>query len=735
MVLMLLPTCSDVALLLSDVARWRPLLLVCALRPLPTTQYSVVVRGSLLMDVPLAGAAPKAPPFPPAPPLPPPKFVHPLMLNALSTAKGAVLGGLVTNGYLKECFTLGKNYSREGNWKLECRLCRKEIVTGEGRTQNVLMHLSRQHVDSIDATVLREIVKMFATHEKEEKLTPVTARLGFESSGVKRSSHDASHDAVSKIDAHSLRRALAEWMIADGLPFYAIEGRGFHNLMNLLRPDIEYPGRLTVMKELPLLANELQLTLRLKIESMLAISFTLDFWSAKDKFQSGFMCVNLTGITSKMDFLEATIAMELIPGKHTGSVTAKAFAAILDSYDVIAKNIGVVTTDDGSNMQPGMSEFLQLSEYTLGTSVQLHKERHLLCFGHLLNNVWGDCSKEVKATTKHAASKTKLFIIVDVVRKVIFLYAQSSQRRSALHEQCLILFITSKAIMFPVATRWWAELFSIARASDLGKALLAVRADQMNLTGVKAQQYRALLVEFQGIIDLLPPIIAIGRVWEKWQTILSSGTRVTLSYWPQAVRMILQSVSVEKEAEARIKSDVVADIICDMRNSVNKRLANIPLIALAAELLDPATTHHANEWAINLHERVSEFLLDWIDAIAAPLATSSASKWGGALPMDVVQKTRKHAFMEELKRVGNMLDAFNVTLRSSADRMKVRIKLKLNKNKMKMNKFQKKKFNVKFFFTGSPRRMEGILEFTTVRKSARDSCCAASAVHQCRGNA
>ena len=124
-------------------------------RPLPTTQYSVVVRASLLMDAPLAGAAPKAPPFPPAPPLPPLKFVHPLMLNALSTAKGAVLGGLVTNGYLKECqFTLGKNYSKEGNWKLECRLCRKEIVTGDGRTQNVLMHLARQHVDSIDATVL-----------------------------------------------------------------------------------------------------------------------------------------------------------------------------------------------------------------------------------------------------------------------------------------------------------------------------------------------------------------------------------------------------------------------------------------------------------------------------------------------------------------------------------------------------------------------------------------------------
>jgi len=592
-----------------------------------------------------------------------------MMASAFITgSKGAALAHLVKNGYLKECFTLGQNYSKEGNWKLQCLYCQKDIATGEGRTQNVLMHLARQHLDSISVTVLREIVKSNSTQEKEEKITPL-ARLGFESSGVKRSSSDA----FSKVDAPSLRRTMAEWLIADGLPFYAIEGRGFHNLVKFLRPDVQYPGRLTVMQELPLLVSELQLTLQQHIEKMLAVSFTLDFWSAKDKFQSGFMAVNAVGITCNMEFLETTLAMELIPGKHTGTVTAKAFAAVLTRYGVIAKNIGGITTDDGSAMAPGIAEFLKSQDFTLGTSAQLHKQRHLLCFGHLLNNIWGDASKEVKTTAKVVGSVTELFIIVDIVRKLIFYYAQSSQRRAALHEQCIRVLIVSKAIMFPVPTRWWAELFSIARAYDLGKALLSVTAIQMNLTAGKATQYRSLLQKFQNILELLPPIIAIGRVWEKWQTILSSSTSVTLSYWPQAVRKILESVSIEKEAEARNSSDVVADIMHDMRTSVIKRLGDIPLIALAAELFDPATTHLANEWPINKHKEVSEFLLDWISAIAPPIAPQAPNKWGGGLPIDVLQETRKHGFMEELARVGKMLDAFNLILRGSPDRMKVRI--------------------------------------------------------------
>ena len=279
--------------------------------------------------------------FPPAPPI---KVLHPMMLNA----KGATLANIVNVGYLKGFFSLGENYAKEGKWKLHCTFCQKDIATGEGRPQNALLHLARQHVDLVNASVMKEIIKCLLTKEKEEEnLIPTSAlRLG---STPKRSSSDM----CSNVDPQSLRRVMAEWIIADGLPFFAIEGRGFHNLMNFLRPDVDYPGRLTVMKELPLLASELLFKLQEQIKSMLAVSFTLDFWSAKDKLQSGFMSVNLTGITSIMEFQEATIAMELIPGKHTGLVTAKALSRVLVRFCVIAKNIGGITTDDGSAMTPG----------------------------------------------------------------------------------------------------------------------------------------------------------------------------------------------------------------------------------------------------------------------------------------------------------------------------------------------------------------------------------------------
>ena len=108
-----------------------------------------------------------------------PKVLHPLMLNAMSTAKGAGLARLVKDGFLKECFSLGSEYNNKGSWKLQCLYCQKEISTGEGRTQNVLMHLARQHLDLLDLTVIKEVVKVLATPDKEEKINPV-ARHGLE---------------------------------------------------------------------------------------------------------------------------------------------------------------------------------------------------------------------------------------------------------------------------------------------------------------------------------------------------------------------------------------------------------------------------------------------------------------------------------------------------------------------------------------------------------------------------
>jgi hypothetical protein len=77
-----------------------------------------------------------------APALTPPlRVLHPMMLSAISAAKGGALAFLVKDGFLKEFFTIAHNYTKEAGWKILCLLCNKDIATGDGRTQNALMHL------------------------------------------------------------------------------------------------------------------------------------------------------------------------------------------------------------------------------------------------------------------------------------------------------------------------------------------------------------------------------------------------------------------------------------------------------------------------------------------------------------------------------------------------------------------------------------------------------------------
>ena len=323
------------------------------------------------------------------PPAPPVSAQRPnALLSMMATSgKGAVLAHVIKDGYLLGLITIGPQYSKDGNWRVTCNGCKKLISTGEGRTQNVLIHLARTHLESLSTLVLREVIKSLLTQqEKPEDTRQITPT-------VKRSS-----SSFAEITPQALLRALAEWIIADGLPFNALEGRGFHQLMTLLRPDINYPGRHTVLKELAVLAHELEGTLTQALKTAVAISITLDMWTGHDVNRSGFMAVDVTYITSNLRFLSAVLAMEWVPGSHDGPITAKTLATVLNRYQIQASQIGAITTDDGSAMAPGIKEFFKEFKLPgqLGGSSLVVKQRHLLCWGHKINNVWKDCSKEIK---------------------------------------------------------------------------------------------------------------------------------------------------------------------------------------------------------------------------------------------------------------------------------------------------------------------------------------------------
>ena len=220
---------------------------------------------------------------------PPPAQTPALRSDAMQAlmqngAKGAVLSNLVNAGYLKGVYSVGKQYNKDGNWALQCNLCsdKKLITSGDCRTQNPLLHLARVHLESpaITPLVLKEMIKVFTKPEEKAKTKPVLPC----SSAIKRP--HPSVDIMPELDAQRLKRVLAEWLVSDGIPFNALEGKGFHHMVTFLHPNLEYPGRHTVLKELPLMVSELEIFLRHVLHTSVAVSIQLDFWSASDKVPS-----------------------------------------------------------------------------------------------------------------------------------------------------------------------------------------------------------------------------------------------------------------------------------------------------------------------------------------------------------------------------------------------------------------------------------------------------------------
>lgn len=109
-----------------------------------------------------------------------------------------------------------------------------------------------------------------------------------------------------------------------------------------------------------------------------------------------------------------------------------------------------------------------------------------------------------------------------------------------------------------------------------------------------------------------------------------------------------------------------------MRDSVIARFgAEFPYMQLAAELLDPLTTHRASNWNSDHRTKVTNFLLKWMDLLTPTAATSTNAKWPSMSP-ELLATSRNLANHAELSRVGAELDVFNAQLQACPDRVNVR---------------------------------------------------------------
>lgn len=560
------------------------------------------------------------PPFtPPCPPseAPPPPSRHDMaqrsMVSFTSEGKAAAHSLMVA---IREkdpkvphagCFELFEDQVAAKD-NVRCTYCKGTISTGGWRSQNLLVHLWCRHWDILpltNAPLLMAVGKAGRAREKDPGTVAERAAsaTGGGSGGAKR----------PRGEAVPFAQVLARFVLADGLPFSIVEGEGFRHVVQHLAPDVEVPSRHSVRARVPMLEKAASASVREFLAAAHAVSFTCDLWTSPVEDRAGFLSVDATWITASTppEFRSGTVGFRRVPAPHTALVVAYELGEALRSLSVDAAKIGGVTTDRGSNM-PGavvqlLNEFpvLAAGATSAETILEFHRFRHVPCFGHVLNNIWSDLT----------GKNTPLGQLITATKQVLAPFILSTKRREALARRCAQFGLGRKAIIFPVATRWWSEVHMLDRALVLLPAFLQVREDAaLDFPDTFKEGLGAFQVSCA--LGTVSNVVKVGRVWEHWQTRLSSSSSVTLSWYPTAAAAVKAALFnfpfAPSEAWEAIRSN--------MGTAVDKRMT-VPPIAKLAHMLDPATA--ATDPGIG-----ADMLLVWAKALAPPTRTPPAAPTG-----------------------------------------------------------------------------------------------------------
>ncbi|XP_049360749.1 zinc finger BED domain-containing protein RICESLEEPER 2-like [Solanum verrucosum] len=207
-----------------------------------------------------------------------------------------------------------------------------------------------------------------------------------------------------KFDQAQSRRALAQIIIVDELPFSIVEKEGFRNFMKVIVPQFHIPSSRTLTRDCYELYSE---------EKKL---FKNSFKEARPK-----VCLTTDTWTHKGDDMAASITNCLL--------------------DWGLDNVFTITVDNASSNSVTVKEISkQLTNW--GTNIMEGQHLHVRCMAHILNLIVQDRLKEVGQSVKR-------------VRQAVKYIRQSPVRIKKFKECCESQLITcKKSLCLDVLTRW-----------------------------------------------------------------------------------------------------------------------------------------------------------------------------------------------------------------------------------------------------------------------------------------
>ncbi|XP_019179046.1 PREDICTED: zinc finger BED domain-containing protein RICESLEEPER 2-like [Ipomoea nil] len=265
-------------------------------------------------------------------------------------------------------------------------------VVNDSDAERVLWFCSRNGTSSLRLHVVNCLKN---PHSKDTRQSLLTFQR--EPSSAETESSEGSEGVLGTwvFDQDLIRRALAEMIILDELPFRIVEGQGFRKFVFVCCPRFKIPSTWTISRDIFKIFSDERLNLKKFFRtSTQRVSITTDTWTSVQRIN--YMCITAHFIDSEWKLQKKIISFVPIYS-HKGESIAKALESCLMDWGL--KLVFSVTVDNASSNDTALG-FLKKMFVSWGCTAVRSKYLHMRCIAHILNLVVQDGLKESDSAVK-----------------------------------------------------------------------------------------------------------------------------------------------------------------------------------------------------------------------------------------------------------------------------------------------------------------------------------------------
>lgn len=254
----------------------------------------------------------------------------------------------------------------------------------------------------------------------------------------------------------AIRRALAEMILIDELPFRFVEGQGFRKFILVACPRFKIPSRWTISRDIYQIFSDERVNLKkLFRTSCQRVSITTDTWTSVQRIN--YMCITAHFIDDQWKLHKKIISFVPVTS-HRGEYIAKALETCLLEWGL--KNIFTVTVDNAYSNDTAMG-FFKKKLLSWGVSSVKCNYVHMRCIAHVLNLIVQDGLKDVDSSVKK---------VRDAVRYV----RNSPARLKKFRDLADLIGVEAKSsLTLDVPTRWNSTYLMLKNAVTYQKVFEA----------------------------------------------------------------------------------------------------------------------------------------------------------------------------------------------------------------------------------------------------------------------